>query len=85
MGIWGAERETGIAHGCEDNGDAHHALVGDRTLIAIGRGRVVALAERGSARRPYVFTKGSLVWNDAGDITHSLKAASLRKEVDDSL
>jgi aryl-alcohol dehydrogenase-like predicted oxidoreductase len=44
-----------------------------------------ALKELGSSRRPYVFTKGSLIWDAAGQISHSLKAASLRKEVDDSL
>lgn len=49
--------------------------------------RVVARALRalGSARRPYVFTKCSLVWDDAGAISHCLKAASVRKEVEESL
>ena len=57
-------------------------------VYGLGRSeRVVAraLAELGSSRRPYVFTKGSLVWDAAGQISHSLKAASLRAEVDDSL
>jgi len=49
--------------------------------------RVVARALKsiGSSRKPYVFTKCSLVWNGKGDISHSLKAASVRKEVEDSL
>ena len=49
--------------------------------------RVVARALKsiGSSRKPYVFTKCSLVWNEKGDISHSLKAASVRKEVEDSL
>ena len=57
-------------------------------VYGLGRSeRVVAraLTELGSSRRPYVFTKGSLVWDAAGQISHSLKAASLRQEVDDSL
>jgi aryl-alcohol dehydrogenase-like predicted oxidoreductase len=38
------------------------------------------------SRRPLVFTKGSLIWNQAtGKISHSLAPASLQQEVDDSL
>ena len=44
-----------------------------------------ALKSRGAARRPYVFTKGSLVWDERGEIHHSLKAASLRREVEQGL
>ncbi len=44
-----------------------------------------ALKSRGEASRPYVFTKGSLVWDERGEIHHSLKAASLRREVEGSL
>ena len=49
--------------------------------------RVVARALKslGSSRRPYVFTKCSLVWDAHGTISHSLKAASVRKELEDSL
>ena len=49
--------------------------------------RVVAraLKELGSARRPYVFTKCSLVWDDTGTISHCLKAESVRKELEASL
>jgi aryl-alcohol dehydrogenase-like predicted oxidoreductase len=42
-----------------------------------------ALAER--SQRPYVFTKCSLVWNKKGEIGHSLKAASIRHECEQSL
>ena len=42
-----------------------------------------ALAER--ACRPYVFTKCALVWNQAGEITASLKADSIRRECESSL
>ncbi len=44
-----------------------------------------ALESRPSSSRPYVFTKGSLVWNERGEIHHSVKAASLRREVEESL
>jgi len=57
-------------------------------IYGLGRSeRVVAraLTSVGSSRRPYVFTKCSLVWDEQRTISHSLTAASLRKEVDDSL
>ena len=44
-----------------------------------------ALADVPAARRPYVFTKCSLVWNDKRQISHCLKADSVRREVEGSL
>ncbi len=46
---------------------------------------VVGKAIAGRTHRPYVFTKCSLVWNDQGEIGHSLKAASIRRELEASL
>jgi aryl-alcohol dehydrogenase-like predicted oxidoreductase len=46
---------------------------------------IVAKALQGRSTRPYVFTKGSRVWNDKGEITGNLKAQSLRREVENSL
>ena len=46
---------------------------------------VVGKAIAVRAHRPYVFTKCSLVWNDQREIGHSLKAASLRRELEASL
>jgi aryl-alcohol dehydrogenase-like predicted oxidoreductase len=57
-------------------------------VYGLGRSeRVVARALKsiGSSRRPYVFTKCSLVWDAQGSISHSLKAASVRQELEDSL
>jgi len=36
-------------------------------------------------QRPYVFTKCSLVWDDQGNVSHSLSGPSIRKEVEASL
>jgi aryl-alcohol dehydrogenase-like predicted oxidoreductase len=44
-----------------------------------------ALQEIPSGRRPYVFTKSSLVWNDKRETSHSLRADSIRREVEGSL
>ena len=46
---------------------------------------VIAQALRGRGRRPYVFTKCERVWDTSGAIGASLKAASIRKECEDSL
>jgi len=46
---------------------------------------VVGRAINGLAKRPYVFTKCSLVWDQSGRITHNLQAASIRREAESSL
>jgi aryl-alcohol dehydrogenase-like predicted oxidoreductase len=44
-----------------------------------------ALRQIGSARRPYVFTKCSFVWDERGNVSHVLDPASIRREVEASL
>ena len=44
-----------------------------------------ALAEIPAGRRPYVFTKSSLVWDEHRKVSHSLRADSIRREVEGSL
>ncbi len=46
---------------------------------------VVARALKGRAQKPYVFTKCSTVWNEKRELSQNLKAASLRREVENSL
>jgi aryl-alcohol dehydrogenase-like predicted oxidoreductase len=46
---------------------------------------VVSKALAGRAHRPFVFTKCSLVWNERREIGRSLKAASVRAELEASL
>ena len=46
---------------------------------------VVARALRGCSNRPYIFTKAERVWDANGNISGSLKAESIRKEVEASL
>lgn len=59
------------------------------TAAAYGLGRserVVAEALKSVTNKPYVFTKCSITWDDSTrQIDHSLKAASVRREVEDSL
>jgi aryl-alcohol dehydrogenase-like predicted oxidoreductase len=44
-----------------------------------------ALAEIPSSRRPLVFTKCSLVWDEDRNISHNLQPESLRRELENSL
>src|SRR5258707_2043554 len=46
---------------------------------------VVGRAVNGLAKRPYIFTKCSLVWDKSGKITHNLQATSIRREAESSL
>lgn len=46
---------------------------------------IVARAIQGLNPRPYVFTKASMLWDEYGKIGHSLRAQSIRREVEASL
>ena len=46
---------------------------------------IVSRAIKERAERPYIFTKCSMVWDQEGKISHSLKRDSIRREVEDSL
>jgi len=46
---------------------------------------VVGRAVKGLANPPYIFTKCERIWNERGEIAKSLKADSIRREVDASL
>src|SRR6266403_3818377 len=46
---------------------------------------IVGRAVKGLRTRPYIFTKCSLVWDEEGTISHSLQAASIRREAEGSL
>jgi aryl-alcohol dehydrogenase-like predicted oxidoreductase len=57
------------------------------TAAVYGQGHseeVVGKAIKGR-EKPYIFTKCSLVWDDKGEIHNSLKAQSIRREVEASL
>jgi aryl-alcohol dehydrogenase-like predicted oxidoreductase len=47
--------------------------------------RVVGRAVGGLKTRPYLFTKCSLVWDESGNISHNLQAASIAREAESSL
>jgi aryl-alcohol dehydrogenase-like predicted oxidoreductase len=58
------------------------------TAAAYGLGHsetIVGRAVAGLRRRPYIFTKCSLVWDNAGNISHNLEATSIQRECEASL
>jgi aryl-alcohol dehydrogenase-like predicted oxidoreductase len=58
------------------------------TAAAYGLGHseeIVGRTLKGLRTRPYVFTKCSLVWDEAGNISHNLQASSIRREAEASL
>ncbi len=46
---------------------------------------IVSKAIQGRSDRPYIFTKCSMVWDSSGNISHSLKRDSIRREIENSL
>jgi aryl-alcohol dehydrogenase-like predicted oxidoreductase len=46
---------------------------------------IVARALEGVSERPYVLTKCSMVWDENGEIGHSIKAESVKRECENSL
>lgn len=82
--------------GSQDDSDSMHAIYEGLesglnwidTAAAYGLGHsetVVERAIRNMPNRPYIFTKCSLVWDESGQISHNLQAASIRRELDGSL
>jgi aryl-alcohol dehydrogenase-like predicted oxidoreductase len=87
-----------FAWGPQDDAESvaaiHHALdlginwIDTAAVYGLGHSEeVVARALQGVSRasRPYVFTKCSLIWDEKGNISHSLEPSSLRKELENSL
>ncbi len=96
FGAWAIGGPWEWGWGSQDDGASirtiHRALerginwIDTAPVYGLGRSEeVVARALEETSYRPYVFTKCSLVWNDKGHVSHSLKRASIEREVDDSL
>ena len=98
LGAWALGGEWQFGWGPQDDEESiatiHRAIDSGLNWIdtapAYGLGHseeVVARALRDIPRgqRPYVFTKCSLVWDDDNTVSHSLRAASIRREVEASL
>ena len=97
FGAWAVGGDWKFGWGQQDDGDSvaaiHRALelgvnwIDTAAVYGLGHSETVvakALAEwRG--RRPYVFTKCGMVWDEKREVGSSLKAASIRQECENSL
>ena len=85
---WGAQDDRDSIAAIAAAADAGINWIDTAAAYGLGHAEtVVGRAQRTlpADRRPYVFTKGSLVWDALGRISHSLDPASLSREIDESL
>lgn len=83
---WGAQDDADSIGAIQAALDLGINWVDTAAIYGLGHSEeVVAKALKGRASRPYVFTKCSMIWDEKGEIGHSLKAASVRRELEASL
>jgi len=86
----------GNAWGLQDDEEAVGAIgralelgmnwIDTAALYGLGHSEeLVARALKGISERPYVFTKCSLVWDEAGNVSNVLEKDSVKRECEDSL
>lgn len=85
---WGAQDDAESIATIERAVDSGMNWIDTAAIYGLGHSETVvgrALKNIAPADRPYIFTKCSLVWNEKREISHVLKADSIRREVDASL
>jgi aryl-alcohol dehydrogenase-like predicted oxidoreductase len=83
---WGHQEDKNSIEAIHTALDAGINWIDTAAIYGLGHSEeVVGKAIAGRANRPYVFTKCGLVWNDKREISRSLKADSVRREVEASL
>jgi aryl-alcohol dehydrogenase-like predicted oxidoreductase len=83
---WGPQDESKAIEAIERAVDLGMNWIDTAAVYGLGHSEeLVAQAVRGMSRKPYVFTKCSMLWNEQGEILRSLKADSVRRECEDSL
>ena len=98
LGAWAIGGEGVFGWGPQDDGESVAAIhrsverginwIDTAPIYGMGHSEIIvarALKEIGNSQRPLVFTKCSIVWDEEGNVVHSLKADSLRNEIEDSL
>lgn len=98
LGTWAIGGEGAFGWGPQEDANSiaaiHRAIdsgvnwLDTAPIYGFGRSEEVvgrALAELGSSRRPLIFTKCTLVWDDDGNVHHNTSEASIRREVEGSL
>jgi aryl-alcohol dehydrogenase-like predicted oxidoreductase len=83
---WGAQDDRESVAAIHAGLDRGINWVDTAAVYGLGHSEeVVGRAVRNLNKRPYVFTKCSLVWDESGTISHNLQAASIRREAEASL
>ncbi|HEV3263473.1 MAG TPA: aldo/keto reductase [Gemmataceae bacterium] len=83
---WGSQDDQDSIAAIHEALDAGVNWIDTAAVYGLGHSEeIVARALDGVRRRPYVFTKCSMVWNEHRDVGHSLKADSIRRECEGSL
>jgi aryl-alcohol dehydrogenase-like predicted oxidoreductase len=83
---WGPQDDNNSIDAIHEALDSGINWIDTAAVYGLGHSEeVVARALQGRGRRPYVFTKCSMVWDKQGQIGHSLKASSVRRECEQSL
>ncbi len=83
---WGHQEDAESVEAIHTALDAGVNWIDTAAVYGLGHSEeVVGEALRGRSPRPYVFTKCERTWNEKGEIGKCLKAASVRRECEDSL
>jgi aryl-alcohol dehydrogenase-like predicted oxidoreductase len=83
---WGQQDDRDSILAIREALDAGVNWIDTAAVYGLGHSEeIVARALEGVREKPYVFTKCSMVWNERGEIGHSLKADSVRRECESSL
>ncbi|MFQ5651460.1 MAG: aldo/keto reductase [bacterium] len=98
LGTWAIGGEGAMGWGPQDDAQSIAAIrqsverglnwIDTAAIYGFGHAEEIvaqALKDIGSADRPYVFTKCSLIWDEGKNFRHHMKADSIRREVEDSL
>src|SRR5437868_9532375 len=83
---WGGQNDTDSVAAIREALDCGANWIDTAAVYGLGHSEeVVATALEGVRRRPYVFTKCGMVWDDNRHVGFRLKAASVRRECEASL
>ncbi|MCU1338587.1 MAG: aldo/keto reductase [Bryobacterales bacterium] len=83
---WGAQDDKESIAAIQAGLDCGVNWIDTAAVYGLGHSEtVVGQAIKRLRPRPYVFTKCSLVWDESGNISHNLQAASIRREAEASL